>query len=205
MSTELQGRVEDHADDSRTRGNGAASGDSATSGDSAISGVKRRGDMTKCPVCGSHVDAEAYHCATCHNYFCFHCRARLLEPDAQLQCVNQDCVYYGKLVCGVCNPHHERDEAPSTYVEPEDGYWPVWLIFVLIAFAVLWYYTSFLWAAGLAITAYVLGGYLLQKLGLNVFGRERKVEHPRKSSFHTCVSCNQTVKRLQQTRQRRSS
>ena len=36
-------------------------------------------------------------------YFCFHCRARLLPPDTQLQCVNQQCDYYGKLVCDVCD------------------------------------------------------------------------------------------------------
>ena len=42
----------------------------------------RRGDIHKCPVCGSGIDAEAYFCAKCKNYFCFHCRARLLPADA---------------------------------------------------------------------------------------------------------------------------
>ena len=90
--------------------------------------LKRRGDVEKCPVCGSHVDAEAYHCPSCRNYFCFHCRSRLVPPDTQLQCVNQQCDYYGKLVCDVCDISHQRDEAPTVYAEPEDGYWPGWLI-----------------------------------------------------------------------------
>jgi hypothetical protein len=157
----------------------------------------RRGDVCKCPVCGSAVDSEAYHCPTCRSYFCFHCRARLLEPDTRLQCVNQDCDYYGKLVCGICDPLHEKDEAPSIYAEPEDGYWPAWLILVLISAAALWYYqTSFKTAAIGAIVTYLTGGYLLQRLGLNIFGRHRTLEHPRKSTFHTCIHCKSEVKEL---------
>ena len=120
----------------------------------------------------------------------------MLQPDTQLQCVNQNCEYYGKLVCGVCNPINEKDEPPSIYAEPEDGYWPAWLLFVLIATAVLWYYTSFRVAAVVAIVAYAGGGYLLHWVGLNLFGKERKVEQTRKSSFHSCIHCQSPVKEL---------
>ena len=123
------------------------------------------------------MDPEAYHCPTCRSFFCFHCRARLLEPDTRLQCVNQGCDYYGKLVCGICDPLHEKNEAPSIYAEPEDGYWPAWLILVLIG-------------------TYLVGGYLLHRLGLNIFGRHRTLEHPRKSTFHTCIHCQSEVKEL---------
>ena len=164
-----------------------------------MSDLKRRGDVEKCPVCGSHVDPEAYHCPTCRSYFCFHCRARVLQPDTQLQCINQECDYYGKLICGVCDPHGEKEEPPTVYAEPEDGYWPAWLALVLVAVAVIWYFTSFLVAAGTAIATYAVGGYLLHRVGVNVFGRERKVEHQRMTSYHTCISCEKPVKELHES------
>ena len=97
-----------------------------------MSELKRRGNVAKCPICGSQVDPEAYHCPACHNYYCYHCRARLLASDTQLQCANQSCDYYGKLVCSVCDPQGEKEEPPAVYEEPEDGYWPLWLIVSLI-------------------------------------------------------------------------
>ena len=83
---------------------------------------ERRGDVNKCPICGSQVDSEAYHCSACRNYYCYHCRARLLLSEIHLQCVNQNCDYYGKLVCDVCDPLEEQEEEPAVYAEPEDGY-----------------------------------------------------------------------------------
>jgi hypothetical protein len=164
--------------------------------EAAAEQLLRRGDVEKCPVCGSRVDAEAYYCPTCCNYFCFHCRARLLPADTQLQCVNQQCDYYGKLVCAECNAMGEKEDSPSVYAEPEDGYWPAWLVVTLIASALSWYFYSFLVALAAAVIVFALGGLALQRLGLNIFGRERKVEHRRTSSFHTCIRCEQPVKRL---------
>ena len=43
------------------------------SSDESNKKLERRGDVEKCPVCGSRVDRDAYHCPTCRNYFCFHC------------------------------------------------------------------------------------------------------------------------------------
>ncbi len=161
-----------------------------------MSDLERRGDVQKCPVCGSQVDPEAYFCPTCRNYFCYHCRARLLDSDKQLQCVDQNCSYYAKLVCSVCDSNVEKEEPPTVYAEPEDGYWPAWLILILLVAVVTWYFTSFLVAAGVAIVIYCGGGYLLQRLGINVFGREREVEYQRRSSFHTCICCKQPIKEL---------
>ena len=161
-----------------------------------ISELHRRGDVQKCPVCGSHIDPAAYHCPTCRSYFCFHCRARLLEPDTQLQCVNQDCDYYSKLICGVCDPCKETEEPPTVYAEPQDGYWPAWLVLTFMAGAVTWYFTSFLVAAGIAIAIYAAGGFSLHRAGINIFGRERKVEYQRRSSYHTCINCKQRVKEV---------
>ncbi len=159
--------------------------------------LPRRGNVEKCPVCGSRVDVEAYHCPACHNSFCFHCRARLLPPDTQLQCVNQQCDYYGKLVCEVCDSAAEKEEPPTVYAEPEDGYWPALLALVLILVPLVWYFTSsFLVAVGFAVLAFVGGGSFLQRRGVNVFGRENQVEHPRRSTYYTCIRCRQPVKKL---------
>lgn len=159
----------------------------------------RRGDITKCPVCGSHCDPEAFYCAKCRNYFCFHCRARSLPSELQLQCVNQDCDYYGKMVCGICDPGVEKDEPPSVYMEPEDGYWPAWLALVLILSGFVWYFSSsFLAAAATALIVYVAGGYCAHRAGWNLFGTVRKVEQSRTSSFHTCIRCVQPVKEVRQ-------
>lgn len=159
--------------------------------------LQRRGDVEKCPVCGSGVDADAYHCPSCRNYFCYQCRARMLPADPQLQCVNQKCDYYGKLVCGVCDTLHEKEEPPVTYAEPEDGYWPGWLLLVLLAAGLVWYFRSFNLAVQFAVVVFFAGGYLIHRLGLNVFGWERNVEHQRKSSYYTCLCCEQPVKELQ--------
>jgi hypothetical protein len=159
----------------------------------------RRGDINKCPVCGSSSDPEVFYCAKCRNYFCFHCRARSLASDSQLQCVNQGCDYYGKLVCGICDPGNEKDETPSVYMEPEDGYWPAWLAIVLVLAAFVWYFSSwFLAAFATFLVVYAAGGYFIQRAGWNLFGSVRRVEHQNKSSFHTCIRCQQPVKEVRQ-------
>ena len=99
---------------------------------------ERIGAVEKCPVCGSRVDLEAYHCPTCRNTFCFHCRARILPSDIQFQCVSQQCEYYGKLLCDVCEEMVEEDSPPAVYLEPQEGYWPLLLIAVLVTAWFIW-------------------------------------------------------------------
>ena len=161
-----------------------------------MSELERRGDVQKCPVCGSQVDPDAYHCPTCRNYFCFHCRARLLESDTQSQCLDQACDYYGKLMCDVCDVSVEKEEPPTAYVEPEDGYWPALLVAVLVVGAVAWYCTSFLIAAGMSIGIFALAGFLLHRKGVNIFGREKRVTQSRVSSYRTCIGCGKPVKEV---------
>jgi hypothetical protein len=158
--------------------------------------LSRRGDVGKCPICGTSVDEEAYHCPSCRNYFCFHCRARLISPDIQLQCVNQHCDYYGKLVCDVCDPQQQRDEPPNVYAEPEDGYWPGWLLLSVTVGACVWFFSSILSGVLSGIGLFLLGGGLLHMVGVNIFGWQRMVEHPRKSTFHSCISCGEIVKQV---------
>jgi hypothetical protein len=164
-----------------------------------VPAVRRRGDIHKCPVCGSPVDADAYHCPSCRNYFCFHCRARLVPNDIELQCVNSNCDYYGKLVCEVCDVALEQEEPPTVYEEPEDGYWPGLLLVALICFGFVWSRETF-WMAFLAAVGLFLAGSLLQLFGINIFGRRRIVEHRRKSIQHRCISCGQLVKEVHEAR-----
>lgn len=157
--------------------------------------IERRGDVGLCPVCGSEINPQAYHCAVCSNSFCYQCRARLLPSDKQLECVNQDCEYYGKLVCSLCDTPEELSHV-AVYIEPEDGYWPVLLVLVLVLSAFVWAWSSLGWATLFAIVFYVVVGLLLHRLGVNIFGRERRVEHQRKSLEYHCLCCRQPVKEL---------
>jgi hypothetical protein len=166
------------------------------SGNDSTKILERRGDVEKCPVCGSHVDAEAYHCPTCRNYFCYHCRARLLLSEKHLQCASQSCAYYGKLMCSVCDQLEEKEEPPSVYAEPEDGYWPVWLILTLITAGLIWYWFSFPAGLVVAVVFFGVGGYLLQRLGVNIFGSKRMVEQQRRSTHYNCISCGLPAKEV---------
>jgi len=60
------------------------------------------GDTAKCPACGWRLDPAAYRCPKCFIYFCFKCRARVMERDPQFQCADQSCPCYGKLLCAAC-------------------------------------------------------------------------------------------------------
>jgi hypothetical protein len=156
--------------------------------------VERRGDVQKCPVCGSAVDPDAYHCSKCRNYFCFHCRARLLDSDKQFQCANQDCTYYGKLICSECDREVVEQAPPSVYSEPEDGYWPLLLFIGLVLGGIVWTFSSFLPAALFAVGIFGVGAILVSRAGGTVWGREKKVVHPRTSAHNVCKSCGQAVK-----------
>lgn len=156
----------------------------------------RLGNVRECPVCGSAVAPGAYHCPTCQNSFCFHCRARVLPSDVQLQCVNQRCAYYGKLLCDVCEDTVVEEQPPAVYMEPEEGFWPLLLLVDFIAFGFVWYQSSFGWAALFLFLAFPALGYAGQVLGLNVFGRERRVEHRRTAEYYRCICCRKAVKEL---------
>lgn len=161
--------------------------------------IARRGDLQKCPVCGMPVDPDAYHCPHCHNYYCFNCRARLLRADRQCQCTNKDCAYYGKLVCGVCDPEVRKDEAPGVYLEPEDGYWPLLFVSSLVVAILTWIASSFLPALLVGFVAFTGVAYALRRIDVNVFGKVHEVSQPRTSAYHTCICCQQPAKEIRGT------
>lgn len=163
--------------------------------------LKRRGDVTKCPVCGSSVDPDAFCCPTCRSFFCYHCRARVLPSDTQLQCVNQSCDYYGRLVCGICDPKHVREEEPTVYLEPEDGFWPLLAILSLIGGCYAWFRWGLHWGWALMVMAGIFGLLSLVVMAVKkpVFGRHNRVEQRRQSTYHTCIACGETTRKLART------
>jgi hypothetical protein len=161
------------------------------------SAPKRRGDVSKCPICGSGIDPEAFHCAQCHNYFCYHCRARLLKSDRQLQCTDQNCDYYAKLMCSECDEPGIRQDPPVEFVEPLDGYWPLWLVASLIVGGLTWYYgANFAAGAWTALALFILGGFLIHRAGINIFGGERRIVEERTTTYYSCLRCKQPVKEI---------
>jgi len=156
--------------------------------------IERLGDTSKCPVCGSSVATEAYHCTHCRSFFCYHCRARQAGGESALQCINKECGYYGKLVCDNCNPEQQKNDKPVDYLEPLDGYWPAWLGVTLVASLIVWLYSTWLAAFIGWIGLYAGVGYILQSMGFNMFGKQRLVSMQRVSKYHSCIGCSQPAK-----------
>ena len=158
----------------------------------------RLGNVEKCPVCGSSVDSEAYCCPTCHSFYCYHCRARVLETDPQYQCINQACSYHGRLMCGVCDQEHQEDDEPMVYMEPEDGFWPMLLLAALVVGLITWGFGApgWLWPLGSMAVVFTVGSLLVMAIGRSVFGRDIRIEQQRFRDYHTCLCCGQEVKQL---------
>lgn len=79
-------------------------------------------------------------------------------------------------------------------MEPIDGYWPLWLLVTLAGSIALWFYTNGLAALIAFVGMYGGIGAIMQSMGLNIFGVERKVAMQRVSNFHSCICCQQPVK-----------
>ncbi|MFM8570061.1 MAG: hypothetical protein ACKOAU_00550 [Pirellula sp.] len=162
---------------------------------SVKSELARLGNTKQCPICGSEVHEDAYHCTKCRSFFCYHCRAHLVANDPILQCSNQDCGYYGKWVCGVCNPVSKKQESPLEYIEPVDGYWPAWLVIsVVLSMIVGWYFG---WKSAMIafLGLYPGMGFVLQSMDINIFGKQRKVVMDRTSEVHLCICCSKPTKK----------
>lgn len=157
--------------------------------------VDRLGNTGQCPICGSDVHEDAYHCTKCRSFFCYHCRAHLSGDDPILQCGNRDCGYYGKWVCGVCDPLTKKQETPLEYIEPVDGYWPAWLIASILGSVLTGWYLGWKSALIVLIGMYAGVGYLLQSMEVNIFGKQRKVSMDRTTDVHSCICCERPTKK----------
>lgn len=157
--------------------------------------LARLGNTSQCPICGSGVHPDAYHCTQCRSFFCYHCRAHLNADDTILQCSNQSCGYYGKWICSVCDTAVKKKESPLEYIEPIDGYWPGWLIAsLLVSLLFGWYFT---WSSALILFLgmYVGLGYIFQSMDVNIFGKQRTVHMERSSDIYTCICCKNPTKK----------
>lgn len=157
--------------------------------------LERLGNSTQCPICGSDVHEDAYHCTKCRSFFCYHCRAHLGAEETILQCSNRDCSYYGKWLCSVCNPVAKQQQDPLEYLEPLDGYWPAWLLLSLLASLVFGFYFTWSSAFILFVGLYAGIGYILQSMDVNIFGKQRKVSMDRSTDVHLCICCNKPSKK----------
>lgn len=85
--------------------------------------MRRRGEKSKCPACGSGLDDDAYRCPKCRIYFCYKCRARVGKQEDQFQCADQSCSCYGKLLCAACTImiSHDGPVTRQKYPRVENG------------------------------------------------------------------------------------
>ncbi len=70
----------------------------------------------------------------------------------------------------------------------------------LVLFGLSWYWYSFVTALIIAIILFAGVGYLVHRMGLNMFGVNRIVEHQRRTTYHTCIGCGQAVKEVTEKR-----
>jgi hypothetical protein len=159
--------------------------------------TERPENRSNCPVCGARVHSEAYCCSKCRNYFCYLCRIRLAPPETVLQCSHRPCKLFGKFVCSACSDSHEEADPPMIYLEPVDGFWPLWLLLSVIASAVVWYNTTAIAAIITAIGLYAGAGYLMQAAGINIFGKSKRVELLQRKKVYSCRQCSQRSKQVE--------
>ena len=169
-----------------------------------MSEYKRKGDQSKCPVCGTGIDSHAYRCPKCRVYFCFKCRVQIRRSDQQSECANQTCDYYGKLLCDNCSPELEfTHERMYTFKDPAyagDIFWTT----VINAFTVLLFALTFtsldlngavVVAAGVG-AAVAAGGVALTKHEGGHLFTEKKERTETDTTYHDCcIKCKQPVKR----------
>lgn len=157
--------------------------------------LERLGNAGLCPICGSDVHEDAYHCTKCRSFFCYHCRAHLSGDEPILQCSNRSCGYYGKWVCGVCDPLTKKQQVPLEYIEPVDGYWPAWLVASLLMSLLSGWYFGWKSALIVLIGLYAGVGYILQSMEINIFGKHRRVTMDRSTDVHACICCQSPTKK----------
>jgi hypothetical protein len=154
---------------------------------------RRLGQTEKCPACGFAVDDDAYRCPKCLIYFCFKCRRRVQKQDQQFQCMNQQCRYYGKLLCNACVVD-VPNTTTTTSVPPNET-----LTFIVFAAGLVvascWFWISFPLALGIGVLIFGIVWTIALKTDLlkqNAPVTETVVSHTHKG----CIACQQPVEHL---------
>lgn len=158
---------------------------------------RRLGDTVKCPACGRPMDAEAYRCPNCKIYFCFKCRRRVQPTDKQYQCMNQQCKYYGKLLCNACVVEIPQmgEQTKSIPKKTFSGAKLVGVfgVVVVISFGILLILGQPLWGAGVGslVIAAIVSGWLS-----NFTIQEKVTETVEIGRRKSCIACKQAVEHL---------
>jgi hypothetical protein len=98
----------------------------------------------------------------------------------------------------VCDLRQEREEAPSVYLEPEDGFWPLLLVLALVSGPVGWigWRLNSFGVVLTMLTVFGTGALLVRLFKRRVFGRSIRIEQQRLTPYHICVSCGEEVREL---------
>lgn len=150
---------------------------------------RRTGQTQKCPACGVSVDADAYRCPKCMIYFCFKCRRRVQKHDQQFQCMNQQCNYYGKLLCNACVV--EIDDT-MTQVPPNNMLMLVGMGAAAVGVVSLWWVTIPI-ALGIGAGTFVAGA---AGAGKACMLKENPPETVVIGRRWGCIACKQAVEYL---------
>lgn len=158
---------------------------------------RRVGVTSKCPACGVQVDEGAYRCPKCLIFFCFKCRRRVQQSEAQSQCLNQKCDYYGKLLCKVC-----VKQVPRYSVRSKQVYESMltnnhkFIVFGLITIACV----SLLLKLGLTGEILIVSTLILSLPSTYFFTnlkKSRLIEEEFSSGdVNCCIACEQPVEKL---------
>lgn len=169
---------------------------------------RRVGDTAKCPACGVSMDADAYRCPKCRIYFCFKCRRRVQPRDEQFQCMNQQCGYYGKLLCNACTVEVPQMGDRSRQVLVEDGKnvnvvppaAVAWAFFIVLAVAFgAGLYFGLPWWGGLVggvILGAIVSAWLANMTEYKQPVYQTVTENVEIGRSKCCIACRQAVEHL---------
>jgi len=153
--------------------------------------IKRRGETEKCPACGWRLDDGAYRCPKCRIYFCYKCRARVTEREAQYQCANQACSCYGKLLCAACvTPVQEKGQVPD-----DDATTGSLIAGGVAGVAGLVFGAPLILAGVIGVGGIVVASKAAKAMGFNSWGSDRTHEEIIGSPL-CCIQCKQPAKHL---------
>lgn len=169
---------------------------------------QRTGNTAQCPACGVGMDANAYRCPRCFIYFCFKCRRRVQERDEQYQCMNQQCNYYGKLLCNACVIEVPQFDKRSRQEQVEAGRKVAIVPRKLVAWAfgvvgvlgcIAGHYCGFPWW-GCLLAGLVFGGVVAAFLATRTRFKQpvykTVTETVEVGRMKSCIACRQAVEHL---------
>ena len=66
--------------------------------------------MFECPLCDAEIERDiSSQCPECGTVFCVNCHITVAENECYKRCHNDQCRYYGKMLCEGCLETREHD------------------------------------------------------------------------------------------------